>query len=141
MKLARLAAEAQADSLQNQNTLGTLLMRAGQTDEAIKVLSVVAGHLDKPDVSANTSPAYTWYALALAHKHAGSDEQALENLNKANASTDAALTEEANPPAWNRRLTLQLLRKEAETAIGVAETNLPDTNPKPARRTKSAGTR
>jgi tetratricopeptide (TPR) repeat protein len=113
LKLARLAAEAQSGSLQNQNTLGTLLMRAGEIDEAIQVLTEVAEHLDKPDASPNTSPAYTWYAIALAYQQSGSDEQAQEYLNKASESTDAVLSDEANSPAWNRRLTLELLRDEA----------------------------
>ncbi len=117
LKLARMAAARPVDSLQIQNTLGTLMMRAGQTDEAIKVLSSVAEQLDKPNASVNSSPACTWYALALAYDDAGQPEQARQWRDKADARTSQVLDDPsasaAAAVAWNRRF--ELLRGEVKT--------------------------
>ena len=50
----------------------------------------------------------------MAHAKAGDDEQAGHYLAQANDWTDKVLGDEEHPPAWNRRMTLRLLREEAE---------------------------
>ena len=72
------------------------------------------------DGAVQSSPAYSWYFLAMVHKKAGNAEQAREYLNKANQWTGKVLADEENPPRWNRRATLELLRKEAEALLGIA---------------------
>ena len=77
----------------------------------------MAKQLEEPNKKADSSPAYCWYFLALAHKAAGQDKEAREYLAKANAWMEKVLADEEDPPAWNRRETLKLLREEAEGLI------------------------
>ncbi len=137
LTLTRLANKLQSESLQNQNTLGTLLMRAGQTDEAIKTLMDVAEKLNDSDALANTSPAYTWYALALAHHNRGDAEQARQWLDRANQETEEVLADVENPPAWNRRATLERFRKEANALLAGVDAN-PEGNQPPTTSESNA---
>jgi tetratricopeptide (TPR) repeat protein len=123
LALARQAVAAQPDSLQNQNTLGTLLMRAGKLDEAIAVLDAVATRSSRDSAAANSPPVYTWYALALTQQAAGHAELARTWYERAKTETAKLLSEPpaaGAPLAWNRRLTLQLLQREAESKIAGA---------------------
>ena len=52
----------------------------------------------------------------MAHHRQGNAELARSYLDKA---TEWAEQEIADKPAWNRKLTLELLRKEAESLIGI----------------------
>nr|WP_143547803.1 serine/threonine-protein kinase [Rhodopirellula sp. SM50] len=112
--LARRGVENDPDNQQYLNGLGAILMRAGYYDEAKQQLqkALQAGDTD------NTSSSYIHYFLAMTEHHLGNIEAAQEHLNKANESAEEEL---ANDPAWNRRLTLKLLRKEAESQITPAE--------------------
>jgi hypothetical protein len=56
----------------------------------------------------------------MTHHRLGNLEEARAALEKANELTKAELADEKNPPAWNRRLTLELLQKEAEALLGPA---------------------
>ena len=131
LALATKAVEAQPDSDQFLNTLGAILYRAGRHDEAIERLTELDRRRETADGDVQSSPAYTWYFLAMAHQKAGNAEQAREYLNKANQSTDEVLADEENPPAWNRRATLELLRKEAEALLGTDVEESADSNQKP----------
>ena len=115
---ATKAIEARPDSDQFLNTLGAILYRAGRHGEAIERLMELDRRQETADGAVQSSPAYTWYFLAMAHQKAGNVEQAREYLNKANQSTDEEFADKENPPAWNRRATLELLRKEAEALLG-----------------------
>ena len=64
----------------------------------------------------------------------GNAEAAAEQLRNAN---DSAAKELDDSPAWNRRLTLQLLRKEAEALITPAEDSDQSTRPRPEGRRRS----
>ena len=64
-----------------------------------------------------TSPAYWYYFLAMAHHRLGHKEEAHQWLDKAVAQTDKELRDEAQtdgPQRWVRKATLQVLRAEAE---------------------------
>jgi tetratricopeptide (TPR) repeat protein len=116
--LAEKAVRADPDSLQQLNTHGALLYRTGRLQDAVKVLE--RAHQQAQNPIANSSPAYTWYFLAMAHHRLGHHEDAATWLSKARDVTDKALTDHDAGKAtlpWNRRLTLVLLRKEAETLI------------------------
>jgi tetratricopeptide (TPR) repeat protein len=116
--LAVQAVDAQPPTDQFFNTLGAILFRAGRQEEAIERLEELERRREAADEgTARSSPAYTWYFLTMAHYAAGNAEQAQEYLNKANQWTDEVLADEASPPAWNRRATLEILRKEAETLL------------------------
>jgi hypothetical protein len=62
--------------------------------------------------------AYAAFFLAMIQHHLDRFDIARESLTEAIKLADAALNDETKPPAWNRKLTLQLLRKEAESLIG-----------------------
>ena len=115
LALAAKAVEACPDSDQCLNTLGAILYRAGRHEEAIKWLAELDRPVEGPDAKADSSPAYTWYFLAIVHKKVGNEEKAREYLEKANQATRESLADKENPPVWNRRATLELLRKEAES--------------------------
>jgi tetratricopeptide (TPR) repeat protein len=112
------------------NTLGAALYRAGRFDEAAKRLSEAsAAKLD-----ADYTPVYLWLFLAMTHHRLGHGDEARRWLDKAVQAIDEAAKEPAKPEAgpsgkanetqagtrltWNRRLTLQLLRREAEELLG-----------------------
>jgi hypothetical protein len=66
------------------------------------------------------SPAYTWYFLAMAHHRLGHREEAKKWLDKAVSWTDKVFREADLGTAdlsWSRRLTLKLLRDEAEALL------------------------
>ena len=94
-----------------------MLYRAGRFGEAVKTLGIAAS-----EESDEGSLAYTWYFLAMAHHASGHTDEAKKWLQKAasvDGSGDPAHEEDDGAHlAWNRRLTLNLLRAEAETTIG-----------------------
>ena len=101
-------------------TLGGILYRAGRCEEAVQQLTKADALIEDPDSQSMSSPAYTWYLLAMAHHKLGHDTEAQQWLDKANSWTDKVLAEHeagTNSLPWNRRLTLKLLRTEAEGMI------------------------
>ena len=100
--------------------MGAVLYRAGQFDKAIRELTKADTLTGESD--ARTSPAYIWYFLAMAHHASGHPDEAKKWLQKAVARTEQAFQAEEEDGgvrlAWNRRLTLKLLRDEAESVIG-----------------------
>lgn len=61
-----------------------------------------------------TSPAYVHYFLAMTEHHLGHSDEAKGHLQKANEIAEAELSK---LPPWNRKLTLELLRKEATALL------------------------
>src|SRR5262249_17971358 len=97
-------------------TLGPALYRAGRFAEAIQRLNEVNAAWDqaatKPIMH---SPAYTWFFLAMAHQRVGHAGEARHWLDKGLKGMEEETRSQALP--WNRRLTLQLLRREAEALL------------------------
>jgi serine/threonine protein kinase/tetratricopeptide (TPR) repeat protein len=87
--------------------LGAALYRAGRFGEAVRCCDEAA-----PRVTALS--AYTGFFLAMAHHRAGHGAEAREWLSQARAWTERD-ADKGLP--WNRRLTLHLLRREAEALI------------------------
>ena len=110
IQLARHALEKEPKSQQYINGLGAILLRAGRYDVAKEKLeqALAAGESD------NTSTSYIRYFLAMTEQHLGNDDAAQEQLKAANTTAEAEL---AGSPVWNRKLTLQVLREEAESLI------------------------
>jgi tetratricopeptide (TPR) repeat protein len=146
MALANGAEEAVGEEPKghwNANQLGAALYRAGRYDEAARQLTRASG-LDPGPVRTNLI--YTWFFLAMTHHRLGHAPQARQWLDKAIQATDRALDPSATPasgpargvtdpagvipPAWNRRLTLELLRREAVELLKV-ETAEPELAPLP----------
>ncbi len=108
------------------NQLGSALYRAGRFKEAVERLTE-ATKLNAHPYRSNML--HTWFFLAMAHHRLGHADEARRWLDKATQGTEEALKSHAEPlgnsrnpdgvipPNWNRRLTLQLLRREAEQLI------------------------
>src|SRR5262249_34409476 len=116
--------------------LGAAFYRAGRYDDALRYLSRASTLNPDPY---RTNMIYTWFFLAMTHHRLGHTQEARQWLDKAIQATDRALdlsappvaspaspTDPAGgiPPAWNRRLTLELFRREALELVN-AETRLP----------------
>jgi tetratricopeptide (TPR) repeat protein len=138
---AEKAVGKEPKDLMSANSLGAALYRAGRYDEAARQLTRASG-LDP----GRTSLIYTWFFLAMTHHRLGHAPQARQWLDKALQATDRALDPSATPaggpardasdpaggipPAWNRRLTLELLRRETVELLKV-QTAEPELAPMP----------
>jgi hypothetical protein len=101
-------------------TLGAELYRAGRLEQAAQRLTEAEAAFTK-DKSLRTSIAYTQLFLAMTHKRLGHDDEAKQWLTRAVRTMDNPATEKREDPTartWNRRLTHQLLRREAESLVG-----------------------
>ena len=120
-EVIKLAEQAVESSERNDNylkTLGAALYRAGRFDEAAQQLTDLTDAWDQgSELPTSTSPAYTWFFLAMANHQLGHLDEARKWLDKA---VEQAEQEIAGNASWNRRLTLQLLRKEAASLLGLS---------------------
>jgi tetratricopeptide (TPR) repeat protein len=119
------------------NQLGAALYRAGRFEEAVARLTEATELSCHPY---RTNMLYTWFYLAMAHHRLGHAEETRRWLHKAVQGTDEALKSPGEtlaksgnpdgviPPNWSRRLTLGLLRREAEQLI-----QAPGTKPEKSR--------
>ena len=115
--LAEKAVKSDPKLLQYQTTFGAVLYRAGRFNEAVQRLSEADRLAKEPSEGQPTSPAYAWFFLAMAHHRIGHGDEAKKWLDRAVPWTDKTLHDEKQGTAavpWNRRLTLKLLREEAE---------------------------
>jgi serine/threonine protein kinase/tetratricopeptide (TPR) repeat protein len=129
-RLVNLAQKASAKAPKDHwhvTVLGAALYRAGRFEDAIKPLTEATA-LNPDPYRSNRS--YTWFFLALAHHRLGHADEARRWLEKGTHLMEEELkrppepNEEAVkraggtvPPTWNRKLTLRLLRREAEEQI------------------------
>jgi len=114
--LARRALAQQPTSRKLLLGLGAALFRAGQFEEAKQHLTVA---VEAPN-SADISPAYLWYFLAMTNHRLGQPDEAQKWLAQSTEFTTKGLTEsKANRSllSWNRRLTLELLDAEAKALL------------------------
>jgi WD40 repeat protein/tetratricopeptide (TPR) repeat protein len=126
-RLVGLAEKALAKSSRDHwhvNLLGAALYRAGRFEEAVKRLTEATELSSHPF---RTNMLCTWFFLAMAHRGLGHAAEARRWLDKGVHATEEALKLPAEPPGkpihpsgtlppphWNEKLTLQLLRREAE---------------------------
>jgi tetratricopeptide (TPR) repeat protein len=115
IRLARRTLDNQIENPRYQTGLGAVYFRAGDYDAAKRHL-MAALEAEKKSASRITSPAYAHYFLAMSHAALGEEEQATAELVKANQIASAELADSAS---FVRRSTLELLRKEAESLIGL----------------------
>jgi WD40 repeat protein len=119
----KLAEHALRNDPKNHNFLMTLaaaLYRAGRLAESVQRLTEVTHLWERPmTVERMYSEAYTEFFLAMAHHRLGHDAEARQWLDKATAQMDEEM-DNPNIP-WNRRLTLRLLRREAEEMLQVSK--------------------
>jgi tetratricopeptide (TPR) repeat protein len=123
-KLVEWAEKALAADPSNDawlTTLGAALYRAGRFDEAVRRLTEAEAAFKKAKASPSTIT-YTWLFLAMAEERRGHPEQARKWLAGAVREIEQPPAERANDPgvgSWNRRLTLLLLRGEAEALLKI----------------------
>jgi serine/threonine protein kinase/Tfp pilus assembly protein PilF len=120
--LVPLAEKSLATAPANHDFLtvhGAALYRAGRYKEAAERLGEAAAY--RPGPGSRLPVVYSWYFLAMAQHRLGQVDEARRWLEKAvrwvegrEKEGDAA---SKLPMFWNRRLTLQLLRREAEALI------------------------
>jgi serine/threonine protein kinase/Flp pilus assembly protein TadD len=117
IELARRAVELRPDDWTNGQTLGAVLFRAGHFEEALNDLTKSADAKG----TLKSAPVYSWYLLALTHHKLGHPEDARRWYDQATESTRKLLASESaagSPVAWNRRLTLELLKAESAALLG-----------------------
>ena len=117
MALAERAVATEPENQQYLNGLGAVQLRAGLFAEARATLEKAAAVSENN----NTSRAYEFYFRAMAEQELERRSAARQSLATANELTTSELDNETNPPTWNRKLTLELLRAEAEELIGLVE--------------------
>ncbi len=114
IELARAAMDASPESVLSHQALGGLLLRSGQHADAIPHLRRAIALSSDPLGSVT----YSEYLLAMAQHHLGDQTEATAALHRGNELARRELSDKTNPPRWNRKLTLELLRKEAEALVG-----------------------
>jgi uncharacterized protein HemY len=110
---------AAPNNVSRLNALGALLYRAGRFEEAVRRLLEADAAFQQANRPTLTI-AYTWLFLALAQERLGHPAEARQWLAKAVRAIDQSPAETAKDPSarrWNRRLTLGLLRREAEALM------------------------
>jgi tetratricopeptide (TPR) repeat protein len=118
LRLAEKAVDAEPENRQFLTAMGAVQLRSDQFDAALANLkNATASDKDK-----NAPVAYAVYFQAMAEHHLNRHEDARQSLDRANELAEQELNDEVSPPIWNRRLTLKLLREEAEALIGSGET-------------------
>ena len=130
LRLAEQALQSDPESTFQRQTLGAALYRAGRFQEALAPQTDLAAHWDRNGVTDQdrTSPAYTYFLLAMTHHRLGNATEAQEWLDK------GIHWVEQKPPAWNRRITLKRFCSEAEDLLGI-----PAVAPKPEEKKPEVG--
>ena len=130
LKLAESALEAEPENQQYLNSLGAVQVRAGLQEEALATFDKAAAVGE----SDNTSSAYDYYFRALAEQALERTNAAQQSLAKANELAAAELENESDPPAWDRKLIIELLRTEADALINTAKEPDNDESPSPDKQ-------
>jgi tetratricopeptide (TPR) repeat protein len=113
VELAEQRAAQNAKNRSDQTFFGAALYRAGRFKEAQRRLDQAA----KLPADPFQPVEHTWLFLAMTHQRLGHAKEARVWLEKASQQMEQT-TKGVNPP-WNRRLTSQLLRGEAEALLGI----------------------
>jgi WD40 repeat protein/serine/threonine protein kinase/Flp pilus assembly protein TadD len=105
--------------------LGAVLYRASQYQEALRWLTEAESAYQADDEK-RIAIAYNWLFLAMTNGRLGHVEEATKWHDKAAQWIDQEMQKTKQPAAanllpWNRRLTLQLLRRETEELLGIKE--------------------
>jgi serine/threonine protein kinase/tetratricopeptide (TPR) repeat protein len=132
VQLTEKTLAADRDNSNRLTTLGAVLYRAGRFQESARRLTEAEAAFLKAKDPAKTM-AYTFLFLAMTQQRLGHTELAKEWLAKAVREIDQPSPERAKiNQTWNQRLTLGLLRGEAEALIGRVDNKIPQKEPKGA---------
>jgi tetratricopeptide (TPR) repeat protein len=127
VELAEKLAAQNAKNRSHQTNLGAALYRAGQFKQAALQLDKAAALPADPFQAVE----YAWFFLAMAHQRLGHAEEARQWLQKAQKQIEQKSSIDL---PWNRRLTLQLLRRETETLLGTNDAKTPHQNEKDKKK-------
>jgi serine/threonine protein kinase/Flp pilus assembly protein TadD len=118
VKLAEIAVSGAPKNDTYSLTLGSALYRAGHFGQAIRRLNEIST-VREPATTTPASTISAWFFLAVAHHRLGHADEARKWLEKASKRVEEETKNPSNEAnrAWNRRLTWQLLRREAEALI------------------------
>lgn len=97
-----------------QETLGAVLLRAGQYEEALQHLQTA----NEAPADRKVSPARLAYLLALTHHHLRHEADARMWLHRGHQEAERELNDSLQQPTWIQRLNLQLFQDEAARLIG-----------------------
>jgi serine/threonine protein kinase/WD40 repeat protein/tetratricopeptide (TPR) repeat protein len=145
--LVRSAEQALAPSAKRfdgLNTLGAALYRAARFKEALLRLQEAQAAYNPAD-SVRQPIVYNWLFQAMAHHALGNDKEAREWFQKVVGWMEEVAQDKGSVPMpWNRRLTLRLLRREAEALIGAVRRPAPSEDksaekPAPSAEKKANG--
>lgn len=117
LRLAEQALQSDPQSTFQRQTVGAALYRAGRFEEALVPQTDLATHWDQHGVTAEdrTSPAYTYFFLAMTHHRLGHADEAQKWFEKGIHWAE----HNEKDPEWNRSITLELFRNEAAQLLGV----------------------
>ena len=102
-----------ADRHQRLVAVGAVHFRAGHLETALEHFN-----LARQSPAQYVSPAYEMYFRSMTLHRLGRPEEAESVLSEANELAEDELSDPNQPPAWNRRMTIDVLRREAEVMIG-----------------------
>jgi tetratricopeptide (TPR) repeat protein len=117
IRLAERALGKNAELVRYHQGAGAVLYRAARYPEALKHLEAAEG---KGNPQNRSSFAYVWYFRAMTHYRLGQKEEAARWLDKANKQAEVELQgidQSSQPHIWVRKVTLRLLRAEAENLL------------------------
>lgn len=128
-------ADAHPEHSDLRRSLGALQLRAGLFDQALQTLTPL-DTANTDDLNAKSSNAYPLFFIAMAQHHTGQKDTAKATLTRAVTLAHRELSNH-DTLAWNRKLTLELLRDEAVALIGPVDVppplgpNVPPAPPAP----------
>ncbi len=126
LELAEQAVATTPKGYRYLNALGAALYRAGRLEEAAQRLRE-ANAAYKPEDEKSGTITYNGFFLALVHHRLGKTSEAQPWLEKARHKMELILQDkDAASLVWNRKLTLQLLCREAEEVLGIKDRPLPE---------------
>jgi tetratricopeptide (TPR) repeat protein len=117
VRLAELANAKKPKDWYYLDTLGAVLYRAGRCEDALRTYDEACALHAKGGNSCN------WYLMAMAHHRLGHADEARRWLSRAVEWQEQASHKDVHDPlqptplSWPDRLTLDLLRREAEALI------------------------
>ena len=127
LALANQAVEGRPDDPLCRCTLGAVLFRAGDVEEALTYLQEAQRLVGKSGSVPLGSTIPLSYLLAIAHRFQGNEPEAASWLSKAAAASDELVSHRqwsrGEPPVWSWRLVGDVLRREAESMVDTAMTS------------------
>jgi serine/threonine protein kinase/predicted Zn-dependent protease len=119
LELARRAVNQDPTDNLYLGGLAAVQLRSGQYEDTLATLAKTADNKS----AEKTSPAYGLYLQAITEHHLKRPGDAGKSLAKANELADQELSRSDQPPAWNRKLTLELFRQEAADLLAATDSD------------------